>query len=239
LSGVRVLSIHLVDLDVVAAALVDLLLSAKVLHLQENRVSVDRLGQGVLVILALASSHVLVSSKSETLRDLFHLNDALLLDLLLLGLDEQELVLLLSVPFSVIQLKFLQVGFVALFGVEDVFFDLTELGLLLDCDLLLKIVTLSAVLHGKEIVLLLLLGQLLLGVALLVEESVIELLNFQLVFSLGALHGSFHVLFGLVLSLEVRKKGRGADFHVLDIHTLEPDTPALEQRLELTLDFTR
>ena len=97
----------------------------------------------------------------------------------------------------------MQLGFVALFGVEDGFFDLTELGLLLNCDLLLKIITLSAVVHGIEVDLLLLLGQLLLGVALLVEESVIELLNFQLVFSLGALHGSFHVLFGLVLSLEV------------------------------------
>lgn len=203
MSGVRVLSVHLVDLDVVAAAFVDFLLSAKVLHLQENRVSVDRLGQVVLVILALASSNVLVSSKSETLRDLFHLNEALLLDLLLLGLDDQEVVLLLSVPSSVSQLKILQLCFVALFGVEEGFFDLTELCLLLNCDLLLKIIALSAVVHGIEVDLLLLLGQLLLGVALLVEESVIELLNFQLVFSLGALHGSFHVLFGLVLCLEV------------------------------------
>jgi len=192
-----------VDLDVVAAAFVDLLLSAKVLHLQENRVFVDGLSQVVLFSLALASSIVLIASKSETLRDLFHLNDALLLDLLLLGLDDQEVVLLLSVPSSVSQLKILQLGFVALFGVEDGFFDLTELGLLLNCDLLLKIITLSAVVHGIEVDLLLLLGQLLLGVALLVEESVIELLNFQLIFSLGALHGSFHVLFGLVLSLEV------------------------------------
>jgi len=105
LSGVRVLSVHLVDLDVVAAALVDLLLSAKVLHLQENGVSVDGLGQLVLVSLTLASSLVLGSSKVESLLDLLHLNETLLLDLRLLGLDDLEVVLLSSVPLFVGNVK--------------------------------------------------------------------------------------------------------------------------------------
>jgi len=105
LSGVGVLSVHLVDLDVVAAALVDLLLSAKVLHLQENGVSVDGLGQLVLVSLTLASSLVLGSSKVESLLDLLHLNETLLLDLRLLGLDDLEVVLLRSVPLFVGNVK--------------------------------------------------------------------------------------------------------------------------------------
>jgi len=105
LSGVGVLSVHLVDLDVVAAALVDLLLSAKVLHLQENGVSVDGLGQLVLVSLTLASSLVLGSSKVESLLDLLHLNETLLLDLRLLGLDDLEVVLLSSVPLFVGNIK--------------------------------------------------------------------------------------------------------------------------------------
>jgi len=105
LSGVGVLSVHLVDLDVVTAALVDLLLSAKVLHLQENGVSVDGLGQLVLVSLTLASSLVLGSSKVESLLDLLHLNETLLLDLRLLGLDDLEVVLLRSVPLFVGNVK--------------------------------------------------------------------------------------------------------------------------------------
>jgi len=110
---------------------------------------------------------------------------------------------------------------------------LTELGLLLDSDLLLKISTLSLVVLGIETDLLLLLGKLLCGVALLLEEFVFKGTNLQLIFSLGALHGRFHVLLSLVLSLEVGEKGGGADSYVLDIHTLEPDTPALKERLQL------